>query len=95
MANVKPTKADDSTWLCVCGAALVPISFRAWARHENDWGEMRALSCPTPGCAGNVAEKSEQYVTAMGKLTDDEKKLLGLWNWNPSKNSVDVAAQLP
>ena len=58
-------------------------------------GRCALMSCPTPGCAGNVAEKSEQYVTAMGKLTDDEKKLLGLWNWNPSKNSVDVAAQLP
>lgn len=70
--------------VCICTMEMESVMFRAWS-YDNCPTAIIALSCTNPGCSGNIKERNERYVTAMQKLTDEEKKLLGLWYY-PDKS---------
>ena len=69
--------------VCICGEKTGLCEFDAWLDVENRVTHMKGMySCSTPGCSGNVKEKNEKRLAAISKLTDDEKKMLDIWNWN-------------
>ena len=81
--------------VCICGGKMKEVDCDAWGIENEPIRMIGFFSCSTVGCAANFKEKHDRIATAMGKLTEDEMKALGLWNWNAPKKSVDVAAQLP
>ena len=81
--------------LCICGKKMEIVDVDAWGVDNAECRMIGVFSCASPGCSGNHKEYCEKYLAAMRKLTDDEKKLLHLWNWDYPKNSVDVATHLP
>jgi hypothetical protein len=51
-------------FVCVCGAEYKPATFRA-LDVDGKVVEMTALSCPTDGCGGNIAQRCEWRVAEM------------------------------
>ena len=73
----------ESTMTCLCGEEMVITDFEAWGIGNTSIHLFGVYSCPSMGCSGNLREQHEKRLVAMNKLTDQEKKMLGLWNWNP------------
>lgn len=72
---------------CFCGEKMISKSFYGWGRKpvcegatmmEDGIIRMIGLSCPIPGCEGNVAEKSESYADAKLKENDLARHLNGI-----------------
>lgn len=58
------------TYHCTCGAEPVPAVFKA-ITPLFEVVEIHALSCPTVGCQGNVAEK---WTELLDRLREDLAK---------------------
>ena len=72
---------DDEEWTCFCGEPMKLVNVETWIDEENAPGKLIGFwSCPTPGCRGNSKEYFERRLIAMQKLTEEEKKVLGLWH---------------
>ena len=46
---------------CICGAVLEPATFKA-LDFEYKLVEITALSCPTKGCQGNIAQNWAEHI---------------------------------
>jgi len=68
-------------WICdICGKRMEPVE--VWIDEINAPGCYSGFwSCVTPGCRNNQKEYHEKRLLAMQKLTDEEKQLLGLWQY--------------
>ncbi len=56
-------------WKCICGATCAPSTFKALTPMF-EVVEISGMSCPTVGCAGNVAEK---WMKTLDKLREELK----------------------
>jgi len=91
----EPIPTDDRI-MCLCGAEMVVTDFDVWGIDNEAEHLYGVFSCPVAGCQGNFKERHEKHLAAMKKLTDEEKKLLGLWNWYAEANiPVDESETLP
>ena len=68
---------------CHCGYDMVITDFPVWDDLENRETHLYGMySCPVEGCQGNFKEYHVKRLAAMNKLTDEDKRLVGLWTLN-------------
>jgi hypothetical protein len=68
---------------CLEHGDMVITDFPRWDDRENRETHMYGVySCPAEGCQGNFKEYHTKRLAAMNKLTEEDKRLLGLWELN-------------
>lgn len=69
---------DMTPYRCFCGEYPVVASWEAWDRLTGETGHIYGFSCETPDCGGNLKERWGKTLSALRRLSSEERILLGL-----------------